>query len=223
MPATCRAPAASLINGTRHGDPDRHQQLHAAARRCRAASCTATRTSLQGNILNNAAVVFNQTGNGTYAGTMSGTGGMTLQGGGVLTITGTNTYTGPTTVNASTLVVNGSLASTVTLNNGGMLGGNGIDRRARRPTAASWRPATRSARSTSTATSPRTAAPTSSRPMPRARATASTSPAPPPSTAPRCRCWPRPATTRQHDLHHPQRHRRRQRAPTRASPATSPS
>ena len=39
-------------------------------------------TSLQGNILNNALVVFNQTSAGTYAGTMSGTGGLTLQGGG---------------------------------------------------------------------------------------------------------------------------------------------
>ncbi|WP_170302862.1 autotransporter-associated beta strand repeat-containing protein [Reyranella soli] len=81
--------------------------------------------SLQGNILNNASVVFNQTGGGTYAGAMSGAGGMTLQGGGVLGMTGTSTYTGPTTVNASTLVVNGSLASSVTLNNGGVLGGSG--------------------------------------------------------------------------------------------------
>ena len=35
--------------------------------------------SLQGNILNNASVVFNQTGAGIYAGTMSGTGGLTLR------------------------------------------------------------------------------------------------------------------------------------------------
>jgi fibronectin-binding autotransporter adhesin len=81
--------------------------------------------SLQGNILNNAAVVFNQTGSGTYAGAMSGSGSMTLQGGGVLALSGNSTYSGPTTVNASTLVVNGSLASSVTLGNGGMLGGNG--------------------------------------------------------------------------------------------------
>ena len=70
-------------------------------------------SSLQGNILNNAAVVFNQTGSGTYAGAMSGSGGMTLQGGGMLFLTGASTYSGPTTVNASTLSVNGSLASTV--------------------------------------------------------------------------------------------------------------
>jgi fibronectin-binding autotransporter adhesin len=37
-----------------------------------------TTTSLQGNIVNNAAVVFNQSTNGTYAGNMSGTGGLAL-------------------------------------------------------------------------------------------------------------------------------------------------
>ncbi len=83
-------------------------------------------TSLQGNIVNNASVVFNQTATGTYAGAMSGSGGMTVQGGGFLNLTGTSTYSGPTAVNGSTLSVNGSLASTVTLSNGGMLSGNGF-------------------------------------------------------------------------------------------------
>ena len=81
--------------------------------------------SLQGNILNNGAVTFSQTGTGTYAGNMSGSGTMTLQGGGILTMTGNNTYTGATTVDASTLIVNGSLASTVAVTNGGILAGNG--------------------------------------------------------------------------------------------------
>jgi autotransporter-associated beta strand protein len=83
-------------------------------------------TSLQGNIVNNASVVFNQTGTGTYAGVMSGTGSMTLQGGGILTITNNSTYSGTTTVSASKLVVNGSIAnSTVILTSGGILGGSG--------------------------------------------------------------------------------------------------
>ena len=82
-------------------------------------------TSLQGNILNTASVVFNQTSAGTYAGTISGTGGLTLQGGGALNLTGSNTFTGGTTVAAGTLFVNGSLASDVTVNNSGTLGGNG--------------------------------------------------------------------------------------------------
>ena len=84
-----------------------------------------TTSSLQGNILNNATVSFNQASSGTYAGAMSGTGGMTLQGGGVLGITGNNTYTGPTTVTGSGLVVNGSLASTVTLDANSAIGGTG--------------------------------------------------------------------------------------------------
>jgi autotransporter-associated beta strand protein len=54
--------------------------------------------SLQGNILNNASVVFNQTGAGIYAGTMSGTGNLTLMGNGLLNLTGNNTFSGGTTV-----------------------------------------------------------------------------------------------------------------------------
>ncbi|SEP36913.1 autotransporter-associated beta strand repeat-containing protein [Rhodospirillales bacterium URHD0017] len=81
--------------------------------------------SLQGNILNNALVIFNQAGSGTYGGVMSGTGGMTLQGGGTLTMSGINTYSGATTVSASNLVVNGRLASIVTLNSGSTIGGSG--------------------------------------------------------------------------------------------------
>ena len=81
--------------------------------------------SLQGNILNNAAVVFNQTGSGTYAGSMSGTGGMALQGGGALTLTGINTYTGPTTVTGSTLYANGTLTSGVTIDAASVLRGVG--------------------------------------------------------------------------------------------------
>jgi autotransporter-associated beta strand protein len=84
-------------------------------------------TSLRGNIINFASVVFNQTGSGTYAGVMSGPGSMTLQGGGTLTLTGFNTYTGTTTVNASKLVVNGAITNgDVVLTNGGILGGSGI-------------------------------------------------------------------------------------------------
>src|SRR5882757_1475338 len=77
--------------------------------------------SLQGNILNNGAVVFNQTGAGTYGGALSGTGSLTLQGGGLLNLTGNNTYTGPTAVNDSTLIVTGSITSNVAVNNAGTL------------------------------------------------------------------------------------------------------
>ncbi|GLQ49479.1 beta strand repeat-containing protein [Dyella flava] len=59
--------------------------------------------SLQGNIVNNAALVFDQTGSGTYSGVISGSGTLTMNGTGMLTLTGANTYTGGTTVNAGTL------------------------------------------------------------------------------------------------------------------------
>jgi outer membrane autotransporter protein len=81
--------------------------------------------SLQGNITNNAAVVFNQTASGTYGGVMSGTGTLTLQGGGALNLTGNNTYTGGTAVLAGTLAVNGSVAGNVAVGAAGTLGGNG--------------------------------------------------------------------------------------------------
>ena len=60
-------------------------------------------TSLQGNIINNATVDFNQAAAGTYAGTMSGTGSLVKEGAGTLTFTGPNTYSGGTTVSAGAL------------------------------------------------------------------------------------------------------------------------
>jgi len=62
---------------------------------------------------------------------VSGAGGFILnvgdQGAGRLVLGGTNTYTGPTTANAGTLVVNGSTAaaSAVSVNSGATLGGTG--------------------------------------------------------------------------------------------------
>jgi outer membrane autotransporter protein len=87
-------------------------------------------TSLQGNIVNNATVVFDQLRGGTYAGSMSGTGSVILQGGAALTMTGNNTYSGTTTVNGSTnaptyLVIQGSLTGKVITNGGTVIGGNG--------------------------------------------------------------------------------------------------
>ena len=61
-------------------------------------------TSLQGNILNNALVVFDQTPDGTYAGSMSGTGALAKLGAGVLTLTGTNTYSGGTIINGGSVI-----------------------------------------------------------------------------------------------------------------------
>jgi len=63
-------------------------------------------TSLQGNIVNNAALVIDQASAGTYAGVISGTGSLTKDGAGALTLTGANSYSGGTTLSAGTLVGN---------------------------------------------------------------------------------------------------------------------
>jgi autotransporter-associated beta strand protein len=62
----------------------------------------------------------------TFAGSIDGSGGLVKQGTGALQLSGTNTYTGATTVNAGTLIVNGSIASSaLTVNAGAMLAGTG--------------------------------------------------------------------------------------------------
>ena len=61
-----------------------------------------------------------------YAGVISGTGALTKIGTGVLMLSGATTYTGPTTVSAGKLLVNGSTSTgAVTVGSGGTLGGNG--------------------------------------------------------------------------------------------------
>lgn len=56
---------------------------------------------------------------------LTGVGGLTKSGAGILTLTGTNTYTGDTTIDAGTLVVNGSIAGNVQNNLNGTLKGTG--------------------------------------------------------------------------------------------------
>ena len=70
--------------------------------------------SLPGNILNDAAVIFDQGSAGTYAGNMTGVGAFVKDGGGTLSLNGINTFTGGTTVLAGTLVGNtGSLPGNI--------------------------------------------------------------------------------------------------------------
>ena len=74
-------------------------------------------SSLQGNITNNATVIFDQGTTGTYAGNMSGTGALIKNGVGTLILTGTNGYTGETTVSTGTLQGNtSSLQGNITNN-----------------------------------------------------------------------------------------------------------
>ncbi|MEA3539271.1 MAG: autotransporter domain-containing protein [Pseudomonadota bacterium] len=85
-----------------------------------------TTASLQGDIVNNAALVFDQTANGSFGGEISGSGAFTKSGAGLLNLTGTSDFNGTTTVSAGRLAVNGSLAaSDVDVQSGGSIGGNG--------------------------------------------------------------------------------------------------
>ena len=78
-------------------------------------------TSLQNSIVNNSAVVFNQTAAGTYAGVMSGSGSLTKIGAGTLTLSGANTYSGGTTVSAgilsgTSISLQGNIVNNATVN-----------------------------------------------------------------------------------------------------------
>lgn len=85
-----------------------------------------TTTSLQGNILDNGSVQFNQATAGTYAGVLSGTGSLTIAGTGPITLTGLNTYAGGTTINSgSTLIGNTDSVQGNILNSGVLQIGKG--------------------------------------------------------------------------------------------------
>ena len=85
-----------------------------------------TTTSLQGNITNNSALVFNQAGAGTYAGAISGTGALTNSGAGTVTLTGTSGMSGNTAIDAGVLIQNGTnVASAVSVGASAYLYGTG--------------------------------------------------------------------------------------------------
>ena len=62
-----------------------------------------TTQSIQGNITNNANLLFDQNFLGTFSGELDGTGTLIKNGSGTLILTGTNTYTGGTTLSEGTL------------------------------------------------------------------------------------------------------------------------
>lgn len=80
-------------------------------------------TSLQGAIVNNGNLVFNQTFSGTYSGALSGNGTLFLTGGSNLTLAAPATQ-GNTIVNAGELIIGSgvTLTSPVTVNPGGAIG-----------------------------------------------------------------------------------------------------
>jgi len=66
---------------------------------------TGNTISIQGDIVNNGSVTFNQASAGTYSGAMSGSGSLIKSGIGSLTLAGSNISTGNTEVRAGTLAV----------------------------------------------------------------------------------------------------------------------
>ncbi len=83
-----------------------------------------TTSSLQGDILNNASVMFAQYFDGTYAGNLTGPGTLSKNDGGRLNMTGNNSA-GGTWINGGTLAINGKLTSDVVVNTNGVLAGAG--------------------------------------------------------------------------------------------------
>ncbi|MGU3495140.1 autotransporter domain-containing protein [Xanthobacteraceae bacterium A53D] len=84
-----------------------------------------TSRNLVGAISNDAALIFDQSFNGTFGGSITGSGTLTKAGTGSLTFTGVSTVAGGTTIDAGVLAVNGHLNSNVTVNKGGTLRGSG--------------------------------------------------------------------------------------------------
>ena len=82
-----------------------------------------------GNLTNNAALVFNRTGNLTVTNTISGTGTLAQNGPGRIVLTGGNTYTGNTAINAGALALTGtgaiSSSASVTVATGAALDASG--------------------------------------------------------------------------------------------------
>jgi fibronectin-binding autotransporter adhesin len=80
-----------------------------------------------GDITDNGTLSFNRSDDIGFGGAITGTGGVSQDGTGVTTLTANNAYTGATTVNGGTLLVQGdqSAASGTTMVSGGTLGGTG--------------------------------------------------------------------------------------------------
>ena len=75
----------------------------------------------------NAVINLNQSSHYDLSAPISGSVSMNLQGTGTTVLSGSNSYTGPTSVQAGKLVVNGSLgSSSLTVSSGAVLGGSGL-------------------------------------------------------------------------------------------------
>lgn len=83
-------------------------------------------SSISGNITDNASLVFNQVGTGTYLGNITGTGELTKIGAGTLIYSGNSSLTSTTKVDVGELQVTGALAGAVNVtSNAAALSGTG--------------------------------------------------------------------------------------------------
>ncbi len=73
----------------------------------------------------NKVLAFNRSDVFTFGGSITGPGQVLQVGSGATILSGVSTYTGPTLVDAGTLIVTGSITSQVTVNSGGVLSGSG--------------------------------------------------------------------------------------------------
>jgi outer membrane autotransporter protein len=81
--------------------------------------------SIVGNVVDNGTFAIDRSDSFTFGGAISGTGGFRQIGPGTTLLTGSSTYLGATSVDAGKLVVNGSIVSPATVQNGAALGGTG--------------------------------------------------------------------------------------------------
>jgi autotransporter-associated beta strand protein len=85
-----------------------------------------TTGSITGNVEDNGTLTFDRSDAITFGGVISGTGDVVKLSTGTLTLTNASTYTGSTTVNSGSLIVDGSTMSAQTVvNSGAFLGGHG--------------------------------------------------------------------------------------------------
>lgn len=87
-----------------------------------------TTGSIVGNVANNGTLVFNRSNLLTFGGLISGTGSVDQNGTGTTVLTAGNSYTGPTTVSAGALYIDGNQSAATgptSVANGATLGGSG--------------------------------------------------------------------------------------------------
>jgi uncharacterized protein with beta-barrel porin domain len=88
-------------------------------------SLTGDTSTLTGPIANAGTLTFNQTTDGTFGGTLTGSGQLVKAGAGALTVGNQTGFTGATSINAGKLILAGTLPSAVTVASGGTLAGVG--------------------------------------------------------------------------------------------------